>query len=126
MGEDFHPPYRGIFTFFRAFLLPLLPSFPPALPCPFLSLPSLCLSYGLPPYSYCICTSLFIIPPPSPLTALSILPFHLLTFIFSYSAMPCIQLITLNSKYISFYGGLPHVVIYSFAFCRPLNHLDNI
>src|SRR5258708_17259819 len=39
MGEDFHPPYRGIFTFCRAFLLPLLPSFPPALPCPFPPLP---------------------------------------------------------------------------------------
>src|SRR5260221_476660 len=30
-------------------------------------------------------------PPPSPLTALSILPFHSLTFIFSHSAMASIQ-----------------------------------
>src|SRR5260221_12051470 len=89
--------------------LPPLPHAPP--PFPLLSSPLAPLPCTPPPSvfpmdclpidSYCICTSLFIIPPLSPLTALSIFLFHSLIFIFSHSAMTNIQVITIKSKYTS-------------------------
>src|SRR5260221_14683774 len=104
--EIFGKTYRHNPSWERLSLLPIggsllfvelsfCPSFLPfPLPCPALSFPSPPSVFPmdcLPIDSYCICTSLFIIPPPSPLTALSILPFHSLTFIFSHSAIASIQ-----------------------------------